>query len=138
MQLELDLDVMQPREFKVDEETERGLQLRESLDDKRRYARRMGQIDFLTPTHDKVSQIEQTFELFNSILKPTAATHTRGKTTQAMMETVGRKLRPWTDELNQCLYRARNYGDADTCADHFLHLLNTEGLSYVKKVAKDY
>lgn len=138
MQLELDLDGMQPREFKVDEEVERGLQVRENLAEKRRQARRTGQIDFLTPTHDKITEIEQTFGLFSAILQPTAATHTRGKTTDSMMDKVSRKLRPWTDDFNACLYRARNYGDADVCADNFLNLLKTEGVSYVKAVAKEF
>jgi len=122
----------------VDETTNETLALLENLDKFQRKPARVGFKSFIPIQPDRKACIESNFELINKILKPQWDSMDHSKTKEEMFAKMERKLWPWLDTFNECLYEAHTASDSNECSDRFIRRLSSEGIAYAKRLAKEY
>lgn len=129
---------MEQREYKLDEQAEEAFEAYETMDAELEKNHFGGMQMFVPVQPDRRELIEEKVGLINSILLPQMKSMEHTKTKEEMFGKLERKWLPWVETFNKCLYTARTEEDSNFCSDNLIKKLDTEGVAFAKKLAKEY
>eukprot|EP01016_Furgasonia_blochmanni_P010404 TRINITY_DN143_c0_g1_i4.p2 TRINITY_DN143_c0_g1~~TRINITY_DN143_c0_g1_i4.p2 ORF type:complete len:154 (-),score=46.14 TRINITY_DN143_c0_g1_i4:161-622(-) len=97
-----------------------------------------GEYSFFPPHQDRIAKIDAALKEINLVIRPTIGKLQSKANISEIQDTIYRKFQGYQNEVNTCIFSARNVGESNYCADKFAEKLQGEGKAFVIDLLKEY
>lgn len=97
-----------------------------------------GEYNFAPILDEKKQKLQDALNELHTVVTPTLKNLTHSSNAAEIQDRVYRKLAPYENEFNACVFASKNTRDTSYCADRFASQITGDTLDYTKKILRDY
>jgi len=97
-----------------------------------------GEYNFAPIMEEKKDLLREALNEIHKIVTPTIKGLSHTSNCAEIQDKIYRKIAPWENQFNTCVFNSKNTRDTNYCADTFANQLKGEGVEYTKTILKDY
>jgi len=97
-----------------------------------------GEYNFAPIMEEKKQALKDALNEIHKIVTPTIKGLSHTSNVAEIQDRIYRKIAPWENQFNVCVFDSKTVKDTNYCADTFANQLRGPGVEYTKSVLKDY